>query len=156
MAGSVIEMKFNHLISIDQIRLQCTASSKKKALETISEIVNDNFPEFSAQEVFESLLSRERLGSTGIGHGVAIPHGRLSECDEVIGVFMSFTDGIDFDSIDKQPVKLVFALLVPAESTEEHLQLLAKLAEFFSKEENRATLENARSAETVYNILINL
>ena len=149
-------MKFNHLIKINQIQLNNTASSKKKVLESISHIVNDNYPELSTNKVFETLINRERLGSTGIGHGVALPHGRLSECTETIGIFISLSTAVDYDAIDKEPVKLLFALLVPDHSTEEHLQILAKLAEFFRNKENRQTLNNATSPESVYNILINI
>lgn len=149
-------MNFSPLIKINQIQLNNSASSKKKVLETISHIVNDNYPEFSTHKVFETLINRERLGSTGIGHGVALPHGRLSECTETIGIFISLSNGVDYDAIDKEPVKLLFALLVPDHSTQEHLEILAKLAEFFHHEENRQLLNNATSCESVYNILINI
>jgi len=149
-------MKFNHLIKIDQIQLNNSSGSKKKVLESISQIVHNNYPELSTNKVFETLIDRERLGSTGIGHGVALPHGRLSECTDTIGVFVSLANGVDYDAIDNKSVKLLFALLVPAQSTEEHLEILAKLAEFFRNKENRQTLINASSAESVYNILINI
>lgn len=149
-------MKFSNLINIDQILLSCEASSKKKAIEIISQLVNDSFPEYTANEVFDSLICRERLGSTGIGHGVALPHGRLQNCIDPIGVFITLAEGIDFDAIDRAPVSILFALLVPQDSTEEHLKILAGLAEFFRQTENRKTLENATSVESVYNILINI
>jgi PTS system nitrogen regulatory IIA component len=149
-------MKFHNLIKIDQIQLNNNATSKKKVLETISQIVNDNYPEFSTHSVFETLIERERLGSTGIGHGVALPHGRLSDCTDTIGIFISLSEGIDYDAIDGQPVQLLFTLLVPDHSSEEHLKILAKLAEFFRNESNRQTLNNATSPESVYNILINI
>ena len=149
-------MKFNHLNKIDQIQLNNSAGSKKKVLESISQIVHNNYPELSTNKVFETLIDRERLGSTGIGHGVALPHGRLSECTDTIGVFVSLANGVDYDAIDNQSVRLLFALLVPDHSTEEHLEILAKLAEFFRNKENRQTLINASSAESVYNILINI
>lgn len=149
-------MKLSNLIKIDQIQLNLSASSKKKALEAISQIITDNYPEYNTNKVFETLIERERLGSTGIGHGVALPHGRLAECTDTIGVFISLSEGIDYDAIDKEPVTLLFALLLPDHSTEEHLQVLAKLAEFFRDRNNRQMLENATSAETVYNLIINL
>lgn len=149
-------MKFSNLIKIDQIQLNNIASSKKKALEAISQIITDNYPEYNINKVFETLIARERLGSTGIGHGVALPHGRLTECTDTIGIFISLEHGIDYDAIDNEPVKLLFALLIPDHSTEEHLQILAKLAEFFHSADNRSKLENATSPETVYNLIINL
>ena len=149
-------MKISNLINIDQILLNSEASSKKKTIEIISQIVNDSFPEHSANEVFDSLIGRERLGSTGIGHGVALPHGRLQNCVEPIGIFITLAEGIDFDAIDREPVRILFALLVPQDSTEEHLEILARLAGFFRQPENRKTLENATSVESVYNILITI
>jgi PTS system nitrogen regulatory IIA component len=149
-------MKFGNLIKIDQIRLNIQTSSKKKALEAISEIITENYPEYKTNTIFETLIERERLGSTGIGYGVALPHGRLSNFTDTIGVFISLSKGIDFNAIDKQPIRLLFALLVPENSTSEHLEILAKLAEFFRNKNNRQILENATSPETVYNLLINL
>ena len=149
-------MKFSNLIKIDQIQLNLELSSKKKALEAISQLVTENYPEFNTNKVFETLIERERLGSTGIGHGVALPHGRMAECHDAIGIFISLSSGVDYDAIDREPVTLLFALLVPEDSTEEHLQILARLAEFFRQEDNRQKLSNATSSETVYNLLINL
>lgn len=149
-------MKFSSLIKIGQIQLNLEASSKKKALEAISQILTEHYPEYSTHKVFETLIERERLGSTGIGHGVALPHGRLKECMDTIGIFISLSEGIDYDAIDREPVTLLFALLVPENSTQEHLEILAKLAEFFRDAKNRQNLENATSPETVYNLLINL
>ena len=149
-------MKFNNLVKLDQIRLNITAASKKKALQVISDIAAENYPEYNANKIFELLIERERLGSTGIGHGVALPHARLPDCLEPIGIFISLAEGVDFDAIDQEPVKLLFALLVPENSTQEHLEILARLADFFRQDKNRQILENATSPETVYNLLINI
>lgn len=149
-------MKFSNLIKVDQIQLNLKASSKKKALEIISQIVTDNYPQYQNHKIFETFIERERLGSTGIGHGIALPHGRLSNCADTICIFISLSEGVDFDAIDKQPVKLIFALLIPENSTEEHLQILARLAEFFQVEENRQILDNATSAESVYKLFNNI
>ncbi len=149
-------MKFSNLVKLDQIQLNIQASSKKKALQAISEIAAENYPEFNVSTIFELLIERERLGSTGIGHGVALPHGRLKDCQDPIGIFVSLTEGVDFDAIDNEPVKLLFALLVPEDSTQEHLEILARLADFFRQEKNRQIIENATSPETVYNLLINI
>ncbi len=145
-------MKFSDLIKIDQIQLNLNASSKKKALEIISQIVTDNYPQYQSNKIFETFIERERLGSTGIGHGVALPHARLSDCADTIGIFISLSEGVDFDAIDKQPVKLIFALLIPENSTEEHLQILAGLAAFFRQEDKRQMLDRATSPESVYKL----
>jgi len=149
-------MNFDNLIKIDQIQVNMTAGSKKKVLEMISQIVTDCYPQYQTSKIFETLIERERLGSTGIGHGVALPHGRLAECQEPIGIFISLTDGIDFDAIDKQTVHLIFTLLVPENSTQAHLQILAKLAEFFRRKDKRQMLDEAASAEDIYQLLIDL
>ncbi|WP_352288961.1 PTS sugar transporter subunit IIA, partial [Psychrobacter sp. GW64-MNA-CIBAN-0177] len=92
-----------------------TPGSKKKVLELISNLVAAQYPTLSSQEVFESLLAREKMGSTGIGNGIAIPHGRLTTIDHPIAIFIKCEEAIAFDAIDKQPVDLLFALLVPAD-----------------------------------------
>jgi PTS system nitrogen regulatory IIA component len=151
-----LTMKYRNLINIDQILLNSEATSRKKAIEIISQLVNDSYPEYAANDIFESFICRERLGSTGIGHRVALPHGRIQNCIDPVGIFITLSEGIDFDAIDREPVNILFALLVPKDSTEEHLKILARLAEFFRQPENRNTLKNATSVESVYNILIKI
>jgi len=85
-----------------------------------------------ARPIFDSLIGRERLGSTGLGHGVALPHGRFNQSQRAVGAFVKLKKGVDFDAIDRQPVDLVFGLLVPDHYTDEHLKILAYLAEMFS------------------------
>lgn len=106
------------------------ASSKKRAIEIVAGVLS-NSPE-QTEIAFGSLLGRERLGSTGLGNGVAIPHGRIKGIDTPVGAFMRVPDGVDFDASDGLPVDLIFALLVPADCTEEHLQILAAVAGKFS------------------------
>ncbi len=106
-------------------------TSKKRALEKISEMLAAAVPKASAEQVFDCLLARERLGSTGLGHGVALPHARLPEARGAIGALLCLENGIDFDSADGQPVGLLFGLLVPENSTQQHLEVLACLAGLF-------------------------
>lgn len=127
--------------------------SKKRALEQLSALLASADTGLVELDVFESLLARERLGSTGIGHGVAIPHGRLKASNRAIGAFMQLRKGVDFSAIDNEPVDLIFALLVPEESTEEHLQLLAMLAEMFSSETLRAELRRAKTTAEILRLL---
>lgn len=142
------------LISPDKVAHGVKASSKKRALEILSRLLaSSSAPGLVDTEIFESLIMRERLGSTGIGHGVAIPHGRLKGVKDALGAFVQLEKGVDFDVIDNQPVDLMFALLVPVESTDEHLQLLAQLAEMFSDESLRQRLREAGSPEEVYGLL---
>lgn len=127
-------MQVAELLDLDRISCNTQSASKKRVLEQLSQLLAANQEELSQNQVFDSLLSRERLGSTGLGHGVAIPHGRLKENSNTLAAFIKLQQGVDFDASDNEPVDLLFALLVPEEATEEHLQLLAQLARMFSDE----------------------
>ncbi len=105
------------------------------------------------ETVFERLLERERLGSTGLGHGIALPHARLKDVSEVLGAFVQTAQGVDYDAADGEPVDLAFALLVPEAAHEEHLHLLAHLASLFSDARVRARLREARSAAELLQVL---
>ena len=133
-------MKLSDILSPDCVRLDLDATSKKRVLESASELLAGTDENLSPRAVFDCLIAREKLGSTGLGHGVAIPHGRLAGLDKTIGVFIKVPKGVDFDAPDSEPVDLVFALLVPEESTEEHLQVLSNLASYFNSEGSRKAL----------------
>jgi PTS system nitrogen regulatory IIA component len=124
-------MKLSEILAPGCIRLDSDATSKKRVLESASQLLADTDEGLSPREVFDCLIAREKLGSTGLGQGVAIPHGRIAGLDKTIGVFLRLPRGVDFDAPDNEPVDLVFALLVPEESTEEHLQVLASIASYF-------------------------
>ena len=124
-------MKLSEILSPDCIRLDSDATSKKRVLEYASQLFAATDDALSPRRVFDCLIAREKLGSTGLGKGVAIPHGRLAGLDRTLGVFLRLPKGVDFDAPDNQPVDLIFALLVPEESTEEHLQVLASIASYF-------------------------
>lgn len=149
-------MQLSDIITPNRIATQVQVSSKKRAFEVLSDLFATQSPiSLDAQPVFESLIARERLGTTAIDHGVAIPHGRIKNTSATIGAFLQLSDGIDCDALDRQPVTLIFALLVPEESTEEHLQLLARLAKMFSDAELRERLRAATDNHTLYELLIN-
>ncbi len=149
-------MEISELLTTDRIVCSCAVSSKKRALEAISSLLAEvTEAELSETDIFDGLLARERLGSTGLGHGVAIPHGRFKDITEALGVFIKFDNAVDFDAIDSEPVDLVFALMVPEESTEEHLQLLASLAEMFSDASIRDRLRQSTSSAEIENIMRN-
>ncbi len=150
-----IIMQFSDIITPERIATQVPVASKKRALETLSELFATRSPgTLDAHDIFSSLIARERLGTTAIDHGVAIPHGRLKNGTETIGAFVQLADGIDCDALDRQSVNLMFALLVPENSTEEHLQLLARLAEMFSDSELREKLRTATNSQSLYDSLI--
>jgi PTS system nitrogen regulatory IIA component len=148
-------MNISDILSPERISCAASPASKKRALEEIGALMLNADASLTQGEIFDSLLSRERLGSTGLGHGVAIPHGRVNSASTTIGAFLQLAQGIDFDAIDGQPVDLIFGLLVPAESTEEHLQVLAQLAKMFSDEVFCEKLRHANNSEELYNLLSN-
>lgn len=147
-------MRIASLLDPSRVASDLAAGSKKRTLEQMAELLSRGLGSESSPDVFNSLSGRERLGSTAIGHGVAIPHGRVAGLQQSIGAFGRYPMGLDFDAADEEPVRLVFALLVPAESTSEHLQLLAGLAEIFSRPDLRARLLDAGSADELYQILL--
>ena len=104
-------------------------------------------------EVFEGLCNRERLGTTALGHGVALPHGRMKKLQHTVGAFAQLSNGVDFDAADRERVDLLFAIAVPEQSTEEHLQLVAQIAELFSDETMRQRLRQAKNADEVFQVL---
>ena len=114
-----------------QISLDNPATSKKKVLETAAELLAAGDPMLAPETIYEKLLERERLGSTGLANGIALPHARLKGVAKPIGAFIRLAEEIDFDSLDEQPVDLVFTLLVPDTEDENHLNLLAELARLF-------------------------
>lgn len=130
----------------ERIRSHAECSSKKRVLEQLGSLLVSNELELTQDAVFDKLLERERLGTTAMGHGIALPHARMAGVAEAKGAFIQLCEGIDFGAVDRQPVDLAFALLVPEEATEEHLQLLAKLASMFSNAELCESLRNAESS----------
>jgi nitrogen PTS system EIIA component len=147
--------KLSELLDEDRILLSQNVASKKRVLELLSVSVADTVPQLTSAEIFNCLINRERLGSTGLGHGVAIPHGRLKNVDRPVAAFLKLEVGIDYDAIDGQPVDLFYALLVPEQSTDEHLQILAMLAEMFSDHELCARLRAAKSKTEINTLLMN-
>ena len=146
-------MEIADILTPERISCDLTLRSKKAALETLADLIAGADSSMSVQEVFNSLLTRERLGGTGLGHGIALPHGRLQNSFSTIAAFIRLKQGVDYAASDRQPVDLIFALLVPEHSTEEHLQILAQLASKFDRPEFLAQLRGAASAAAIYELL---
>ncbi|MBO3275057.1 PTS IIA-like nitrogen regulatory protein PtsN [Pseudomonas schmalbachii] len=130
--------------------------SKKRVLEQIANLIARELPGFDAQDIFESLVARERLGSTGFGNGIAIPHCRLTGCQAPISAILHLDAPVDFDALDAAPVDLLFVLLVPEAATEEHLELLRQIASMLDRSEVRDRLRNARNGEELYQIVVDV
>ncbi|MES9968913.1 MAG: PTS IIA-like nitrogen regulatory protein PtsN [Candidatus Thiodiazotropha sp.] len=137
----------------ERIGCKVEAPSKKRVLEQLGQRLAEAVPELNQDMVFDALLERERLGSTGLGKGIALPHARMPQITEALAAFIQLPEGIDFDAIDNQPVDLAFAMLVPEEATDEHLQLLAKLAQMFDDQEFCTALRQAESANDLYQLI---
>lgn len=146
-------MQISEILSSDSILCGQSILSKKSALEEISKLLAKTDASLSYVEIFNCLVAREKLGSTGLGHGVAIPHGRLKKGDKTIAAFLQLDNGIDYDAVDQAPVDLLFALLVPEDSTEEHLQTLSQLAQMFSNTETLEQLRKETDIDGIYKIL---
>ena len=118
-------MELEDLLSPESVIAHLKVTSKKQALQELSDKAA-KLTTLSSRSIFETLLERERLGSTGVGHGIAIPHGKLASLDRLYGVFARLDTPIDFDSIDDQPVDLIFLLLAPESAGADHLKALAR------------------------------
>lgn len=130
-----------------------TPGSKKKVLELISDLAAAQYPTLSSQEIFESLLAREKMGSTGIGNGIAIPHGRLTHITQPIAILVKCEEPIAFDAIDKQPVDILFALLVPADQCQQHLSTLSCMAEKLSDKQILKQLRKTHDETELYQVI---
>lgn len=140
-------------LSPERVVAAARVSSKKRLLELVSQLTSPGLPDISERAVFDSLCGRERLGSTGLGEGVALPHGRIGGLDEVAAAFVRLADPIDFDAADGEPVDLIFALIAPQDCNEQHLELLAQIAEMLKEEDYRASLRAAEDSTALYNLL---
>ena len=146
-------MQLSEIINVNRIKNDVDVKSKKRALEELSNLVVQDQTQLDASEIFDSLISRERLGATGVGYGIAIPHGRIKNCQKITGAFIKLSEGVDFNTSDNLPVDILFALIVPEESTDVHLQVLALLASMFSDESLRTKIRQSSNAEEIYQLL---
>lgn len=143
-------MQLESILKPERTRCGTPGVSKKRTLHDIAEFVASSVSSIDAGDIFSRLTERERLGSTGIGNGIAIPHCRIANCSTVIGALFSLQTPVDFEAIDGKPVDLVFTLLVPEESFEDHLQTLATLAENFSRDTYCQALRSAQDDAELY------
>ncbi len=126
--------------------------SKKRLFETIARIIGEDQSSLVYEDVFSQLIAREKLGSTGLGQGIAIPHCRVDACSRPLGTLITLEQAIDFDAPDDQPVDLLFALLVPGEAHQQHLDILANIARLFSQGSFCERLRAARNSRALFEI----
>ena len=134
------------------VLLDLSVSSKKRLFEQVGLLFENNHG-IARSLVFDSLFARERLGSTGLGQSVAIPHGRIKGLKEALGAFVRLAQPVPFDAPDGKPVQLLFVLLVPEQATEKHLQILSELAQMFSDRALREAMTSAPDAVALHQLI---
>jgi len=145
-------MELADILVADAVSTLQNVSSKKRLLQSISEQA-EALNGLSQQKVFEALQERELLGATGMGKGIAVPHARMSDVDQVIGFFTRLDEAIDFDSVDRRPVDLVFTLLAPEDAGADHLKALARVSRTLRDEATCRKLRSTDDASAIYAIL---
>lgn len=146
-------MTLQDILSPDCTLCAISGTSKKRVLDKICTIASDKIVEHSPYELLDSLISREKLGSTGIGNGIAIPHGRLANATSVVAVFVTTETPIMFDAIDNKPVDIFIALFVPADACNEHLTTLQSIAKLFSDKQLTKQVRKCQSNEELFNLI---
>ncbi|WP_277960884.1 PTS IIA-like nitrogen regulatory protein PtsN [Pseudomonas sp. RIT-To-2] len=146
--------QLQHILTPGRSLVNVPGGSKKKAIETIATFFAREVPGLEMQVVFDSLIAREKLGSTGFGNGIAIPHCRLPGLTSPVSALLHLEHKIDYDAIDGAPVDLIFVLLVPQEATNEHLALLSQIASMLDRADVRERLRSAKSSEALYQVVL--
>lgn len=147
-------MRLEQLLKLEYLNDNLLAKNKTEALAELSEMVLNGPLKLNKSQIYDVLQQREKLGSTGIGDGVAIPHGKIGDLEELIVAFARSRNGVAFDSIDGKPVHLFFLLLAPENSTGQHLKVLAKISKMLKAVNFRKKLMEAKSRNDLYKIII--
>ncbi len=140
------------ILAPERTRCRVSGGSKKRLFEKIAQLISDNQPDLPEAEVFAQLVARERLGSTGFGDGIAIPHCRIESCNEPVGALLTLDEAIAYDAADNQPVDLLFVLLVPEGEDQTHLDILAHIAGLFAQHSFCKALRDAASDEELFQL----
>lgn len=146
-------MQLASFVNPDLVICKLPVSSKKKLFENVSELVAEQCSSLVAKDIFDGLFARERLGSTGLGDGVAVPHCRIEQTHTDCCAVVSLQDPIDFDAPDDKPVDLLVFLVVSGEACQDHLDRLAVIAKSFSDPQYRKKIQNAKSQEELKNLI---
>lgn len=145
-------MEISDLLGVDAVVSSLSVSSKKQALQELAKRAH-TITGLDERQIFDTLLERERLGTTGVGNGIAIPHGKLGELDRLYGVFARLEKPIDFDAIDEHPVDLVFLLLAPESAGADHLKALARVSRLLRDQAVCKKLRGSDSSEALFALL---
>ncbi|SDI12205.1 PTS IIA-like nitrogen-regulatory protein PtsN [Pseudomonas flavescens] len=149
-------IRLENILTPGRSLVNVPGGSKKRVLEQIAAVIARDLPDLDGQTIYESLIAREKLGSTGFGNGIAIPHCRLSGCSSPVSALLKLDAAVDFDAIDGAPVDLLFVLLVPEAATDEHLELLRQIASMFDREDVRERLRQAHDSDSLYQTVVNV
>lgn len=142
----------DQVLTAERVFTGTFGASKKRVLQTLAERLANAVPGVTEIDLFDQLIARERLGSTGLGQGIALPHCRLANIDRPVAALVKLDEAVDFESPDRQPVDLMFALVVPETATDEHLQLLAAVVERFNDTDTVAALRDSRDPDELYRL----
>ncbi|MEM7083536.1 MAG: PTS sugar transporter subunit IIA [Pseudomonadota bacterium] len=145
-----------NLISPERVLCNVTARSKKHCLEIIARLLTNDQDSLTESEVFDTIYQREKLGSTGLGEGFALPHGRVEDLEESVGAFLMLTEPVDFDLEGGEGVDMIFALAVPTDSAEEHLKDLSSIAQLLANTDVRGKVSHLVSSIDIHDALIEL
>lgn len=143
---------FFEILTVDHVQVDVNATSKKRVFEYVG-LLFEKLNGIGRADVSDNLFARERLGSTGLGHGVAIPHGRIKGLTQPLAAVLRLQQAIGFDAPDEKPVNLLFFLLVPEAATQQHLDILADIAEMLSNTSLREGMFKAADAQTLYDLI---
>ena len=150
----VIVMDLGEILGKDAIEIDLKVGSKKQLLQALAERAAE-LTDLSAREIFDTILQREKLGSTGVGNGIAIPHGKFDKFDQIFGLFARLDAPIDFDALDEKPVDVVFLLLAPESAGADHLKALSRIARVLRNPQRLTALRAATADADFYDLLIN-
>ncbi|MCP5274037.1 MAG: PTS sugar transporter subunit IIA [Burkholderiales bacterium] len=143
----------SQLLPQSNVIIDLDVASKKRVFEQAGLLFENNI-NIARNQVFDSLFAREKLGSTGLGQGVAIPHGRIKGLREAVAALVTMKEGIPFDAPDGQPVNIACILLVPEKATDKHLQILSELAQMFSDKQFRERILNTKDAAEIHKLIV--
>jgi PTS system nitrogen regulatory IIA component len=146
-------MNLGTLLDVRAISPRVGGASKRQVLSVIADIASRSF-KIPSEQILDALLEREAAGSTGVGHGVAVPHARIEGLDELRGVFVRLEQPVAFEAVDDQPVDLVFALFAPKGANSDHLRALARVSRLLRQPDLREQLRQARTAEAIQLLLV--
>ena len=147
-------MKISDILKKEHIIKELDSRDKKNVLDELSSFLENEGEITSKENLLAALIGREKLGSTGIGENVAIPHAKISEIDKIITVFGRSKNGVEFESLDQKPVNFIFLVIAPENSTSQHLKALARISRLFKNPSLRESVLRTNEADQIYSILV--